>query len=129
MSNDISLLAAKIIDAELDADKAQAEVDRLKAELVKLAGISQDDEGAHAIGDVGGYKVTITCKINRTVDGDKLQSVAYDAGLSGHLSSLFRWKPSINMSAWRSADSRITAPLLSAITAKAGKPAVKIEKL
>ncbi len=127
--SDISDLAAKIFDAELAAARAQTEIDRLKAELVELAGISQDDDGAHALGDVGGYKVTITCKINRTVDGDKLQSVAYDNGLSDHLSNLFRWKPSINMAAWRAADSSITAPLLSAITAKPGKPAVKIEKL
>lgn len=127
--SDISFLTTRILLEEEAARRATEEADSLKAQLVELLGVSTDDEGAHSFPDCDGYKITVTCKINRTVDGDKLQSVAHDAGLSGHLSSLFRWKPSINMSAWKAADSSITAPLLSAITAKAGKPAVKIEKL
>lgn len=126
--NNLSELSAKIIEAEKAAREAAQHVDKLKNEMVSLLGVGIEDEGAHSF-NPDGYKITVTCKINRTVDGDKLQELAHEAGLFAHLQSLFRWKPSIDMKAWKSADESITAPLLSAITAKAGKPAVKIEKL
>jgi hypothetical protein len=65
-------------------------------------------------------------RINRKVDADKLQAIAAEAGLTEHLSSLFRWKPEIAMSAWKAASPNITTPLLDAITATPGRPSFTI---
>ena len=54
--------------------------------------------------------------------------LAAEAGLSDQLAHLFRWKPELNMSAWKAADESITTPLAGAITAKPGRPSFSITK-
>jgi len=57
-----------------------------------------------------------------------VQEIAAEAGLTEHLSSLFRWKPEINMSAWKNADEKITTPLLGGITTTPGRASFTITK-
>jgi hypothetical protein len=95
--------------------------DAIRAE----AKIAEDLDGTETLGDER-YVVKITGRIDRKVDADKLQEIAAEAGLSAHLGSLFRWKPEINMTAWKAADETITRPLAGAITAKPGRPSFKI---
>jgi hypothetical protein len=76
--------------------------------------------------EVEGYKVKIEGRINQKIDADKLQLLAAEAGLSEHLSSLFRWKPEINAKAWNAAADTVTLPLLGAITSTAGRPTFTI---
>ena len=66
--------------------------------------------------------------LDRKVNSAKLQDLAAEYGLTDHLSSLFRWTPEVNVSAWDSADPRITAPLLDAITTSNGRPSFTITK-
>ena len=73
-----------------------------------------------------GYKVKIEGRINQKIDADKLQLLAAEAGLSEHLSSLFRWKPEINAKVWNAAADAVTAPLLGAITSTPGRPTFSI---
>lgn len=127
MDNNLSALAARLEtakQAETDAVKARRS---LEDEIVSLVGVDENDEGT-TTAEPDGYKIKITGKINRTVDGDKLQELATEAGLFDHLQRLFRWKPSLNMAAWKNADESITAQLASAITAKPGRMTVKIER-
>jgi len=76
----------------------------------------------------GDFVIKVTGRINRTIDSEKLQELATESGLTDHLSSLFRWKPEVNMSAWTKADETITRPLAGAITAKPGRPSYAITK-
>jgi hypothetical protein len=71
--------------------------------------------------------VKIAGRIDRKVDGDKVQELAAEHGLTDHLSRLFRWKPEINMAAWKASDPSITQALAPAITAKPGRPSFAIE--
>jgi hypothetical protein len=73
-----------------------------------------------------GYKVKIEGRINQKIDADKLQLLATEAGLSEHLSSLFRWKPEINAKVWNAAADAVTLPLLGAITSTPGRPTFTI---
>lgn len=107
---------------EADAVSRRREIeDRIKS----LAGIAETLDGTETVVP-DGYTIKIVGRIDRKVDGDKLQELAAEAGLSEHLSSLFRWKPEINMSAWKAADDSITAPLAGAITAKPGRASFSI---
>lgn len=72
------------------------------------------------------YIIKVVGRIDRKVDADKVQELAAEHGLTAHLASLFRWKPEINMAAWKSADEAITKPLAPAITAKPGRPSFSI---
>lgn len=93
--------------------------------LVKALGIPETLDGTMNA-EADGFKIKIEGRINRKVNADKLQELAAEHGLGEHLSSLFRWKPELNMALWKAADKAITAPLLDAITATAGRPSFTI---
>jgi len=94
-------------------------------QLVKQFKVPDDLDGTTTEID-GDFKIKIDGRINRKVNGDKLQELAVEHGLTEHLSSLFRWKPEISMTAWKAADKKITTPLLDAITATPGRPSFTI---
>jgi hypothetical protein len=94
-------------------------------QLVKQFKVPDDLDGTTTETD-GGYKIKIDGRINRKINSDKLQELAIEHGLTEHLSSLFRWKPEIAMTAWKAADKKITTPLLDAITATPGRPSFTI---
>ena len=96
--------------------------------LLSLIGISENLEGTENVETEKGHKIKITGRMSRKVDGERLQEIAAEAGLTEHLSSLFRWKPEINMSAWKSADKSITEPLLGGITTQPGRASFTITK-
>lgn len=113
-------LTAKENEATATSDRRKIE-DRIKS----LAGIAESLDGTETVAPEK-FTIKIVGRIDRKVDSDKLQELAAEHGLSEHLSSLFRWKPEINMAAWRAADESITAPLAGAITAKPGRPSFSI---
>lgn len=109
-------------------ESAKIERRRVEDEIRKLAGIKEDLDGTESL-EAGGFVLKIVGRIDRKVDSDKVQELAAEHGITEHLSTLFRWTPEINMSAWNKADESITRPLAGAITAKAGRPSFKmIEK-
>ena len=115
------------IDAK-EAEKAAIDLRRsLEDELVMDLDISKTLDGTQNI-DADGYKIKVVGRLDRKVNADKLQDLAAEHGLTQHLSSLFRWKPEINVSAWKSADPLITAPLQDAITTTNGRPSFTITK-
>lgn len=115
------------IDAK-EAEKAAIDLRRaLEDELVVELGISKTLDGTQNI-EADGYKVKVIGRLDRKVNSDKLQDLAAEHGLTQHLSSLFRWKPEVNASAWKSADPLITAPLQDAITTTNGRPSFTITK-
>lgn len=73
-----------------------------------------------------GMVVKITGRLDRKVDSDKAQEIAAEHGLQSHLSTLFRWKPEIDMKAWRSASPELTQVFSQAITVKPGRPSFSI---
>ena len=92
----------------------------------RLARLADDLDGTENL-VAAGYKIKVTGRIDRKVDSERVQELAAEHGLLDHLSSLFRWKPELNVSAWKSTDPSITAPLAAAITAKPGRPSFSIE--
>ena len=114
---------------EAKAFEAQAIARRREIEdqLTKALAIPKDLEGTKNE-DVGQYKIKIVGRLDRKVNADKLQELAQESGLTEHLGSLFRWKPEINMTAWKAAHESITAPLLDAITTTAGRPSYAITR-
>ena len=111
-----------------EAEKAAIDLRRgIEDQLVADLGIAKTLDGTQNV-EVDGFKIKIVGRLDRKVNSDKLQDLAAEHGLTEHLSSLFRWKPEINASAWKSADPRITEPLLDAITSSNGRPSFTITK-
>jgi hypothetical protein len=113
-------LAAKEAEKEATEDRRRIE-DRIKS----LVGVAENMEGTETV-DPDQFTIKIVGRIDRKVDSDKLQELAAEHGLTEHLSSLFRWKPEINMAVWKATDEAITKPLAAAITAKPGRPSFTI---
>jgi len=119
-------LAQNWLEAK-SAEQAATERRReIEDKLLSLAGIAENMEGTENVETDGGYKIKITGRMGRKVDADRIQDIAAEEGSSEHLSSLFRWKPELNMAAWKNADKSITDPLLGGITTKPGRASFQI---
>ena len=123
----MTTLYQRWLDAKKLETAAVAERRELEDLMVETFAIPKDLDGTvkHAI---DGYVIKTEGRINKKVDAEKLQVLAAEAGLSEHLSSLFRWKPEINAKAWRAAADAVTQPLLGAITSTPGRPTFTITK-
>jgi histone H3/H4 len=119
-------MAAEWLEAK-EAERVTVEKRRdIEDSMRKVASIRDDTEGTETLA-LEGFRVKVVGRIDRKVDADKVQELAAEAGLTDHLSTLFRWKPEINMAIWKAADERITRPLAGAITAKPGRPSFTID--
>lgn len=116
-------LALKRVEASAAKERREIE-----DKIAEAYGLNPSNEGTLSF-DLDGYKVKITQRLTRSVDADTLQEVAAENGLTEHLSSLFRWKPSLDMNRWKATAEEITGPLEAAITTKAGRPSFSIETI
>jgi hypothetical protein len=108
--------------AESEAIEIRRQAEDVMLKRLKLDGAFEGTENY----EIGRYKVKIVGRLNRKIDAEKLQILAHENGLSEHLSALFRWKPDINVAAWKATDESITSVLLDAITTTAGRPSFAI---
>ena len=115
------------LDAKKVETKAVADRRELEDLIVKELAIPKDLD-CTVNREVPGFKVKLEGRINKKIDSDKLQMLAAEAGISQHLSSLFRWKPEIIAKAWDTAADAVTRPLLGAITSTPGRPTFTITK-
>jgi len=115
-------IAAK--QAEQTAVEWRREIEDCLADLLKIA---PDLDGTENVKH-DAYVVKIVGRLNRKVDGDLLQEIATQNGLENTLPILFRWKPEINVAAWKNAAESITGQLSGAITTTPGRPSFSISK-
>lgn len=98
---------------------------QIEDKLTEMLGLSEQSEGSKTI-EIGSVKMTIIGRVSKHIDADLLQDIAAEHGLTNQLSSLFRWKPEINMKEWRNANEQITRTLSGAITTKPGRPSYSV---
>jgi hypothetical protein len=125
LPNDMNELASMWLEAKAQEEDAIKDRRDIEDHIKKLAAVSEDHEGTETF-EPGRYEIKIVGRIDRKVDGDKVQELAAEFGLTDHLAKLFRWKPELNMAIWKATDATITGPLAGAITAKPGRPSFKI---
>ena len=115
----------------LDAKKLEASAVVLRRDIedqmVASLSVAKDLDGT-VKKELDGFVVKIEGRINKKIDAEKLQVLAAEAGLSEHLTSLVRWKPEINATAWKAAHPSLTNRLLGAITSTPGRPTFTITK-
>ena len=125
--SDLKTLSAEWLGFKSAEEKATTERRKVEDQMVKLLAIPPDFESTETA-EPEGFVVKVSGRIDRKVDGEKVQELAAEFGLTEHLAKLFRWKPEINMAIWKASDESITRPLAAAITAKPGRPSFKIIK-
>jgi hypothetical protein len=125
MQPDLKELSRQWLQHKAHEELATTERRKIEDQIVKLLAVAENFEGTETA-EPEGFVVKISGRIDRKVDGDKVQELAAEFGLTDHLAKLFRWKPELNMAIWKATDATITGPLAGAITAKPGRPSFKI---
>ena len=125
LPNDLNELSSLWLAAKKQEEDATTDRRDIEDHIRKLVSIAENLEGTETI-EQGIYEIKIVGRIDRKVDGDKVQELAAEFGLTEHLAKLFRWKPELNMAMWKATDESITSSLASAITAKPNRPSFKI---
>lgn len=115
-------MEAKAAEAEMTARRRA-----LEDEMTKSLQITEDWEGSYTMKD-GGFKINIKRAFTRKVDGKKLSAIASEFGLQDYLPTLFRWKPEINLKAWKDTEPSVTDKLAQAVTTTPGRVSFKIEE-
>ncbi len=121
------ILYQQWLDAKAAEKKIVADRRAIEDQIIKVFNIPKTLSNTQNV-EADGYKIKIAGRLDRKVNSVKLQDLAREYGLTDHLSSLFRWTPEVNVLAFESADPRITAPLLEAITTSNGRPSFTITK-
>ena len=115
-------MEAKAAETEMTARRRA-----LEDEMTKSLQITEDWEGSYTMKD-GGFKINIKRAFTRKVDDKRLTAIANEFGLQEYLSTLFRWKPEINLKAWKDAEPTVTDKLAQAVTTTPGRVSFKIEE-
>lgn len=127
ISSKLADLAAEWSEAKEAERKAQEKRREIEDAMSRLVKLPADLDGTERL-DADGWEIRVVGRIDRKVDTDALQDLAREAGLTDHLTALFRWKAEINAKAWDRAADEITRPLTGAITAKPGRPSFTCTK-
>ena len=123
MNEEIMPLANKWLDLKETERQATEARRHVEDQLISMVNTKLDGSATTKIDNI---TIKVTTRLNRRIDGDLLQDLAAENGLTDQLGTLFRWKPDLNMSAWKAADPAITTPLLDAITTSEGRPSFNI---
>lgn len=130
MTNTAESEVFKLSEAWLQAKEAERiaiEARRaVEDQLIQIFRISEQMEGTFNAKTLTGHSIKIVGRMTRKVDSDKAQYLAAEHGLTEHLSSLFRWKPEVNLTAWKATSPEITAVLADAVTVTASRPSFSI---
>ena len=106
--------------AEVEAiERRRAIEDALAEELA----IDPELDGTVS-GEEYGFKVKIVGRLNHKVDGQAVMKLPEKIQVE-----LFRWKPELNVAAWKKADAETSALVANCITTSAGRPSITVEKV
>lgn len=108
------------LDLKAQEDAIKKKRHRLEDKIRDQLGFSDLAEGTSTY-DLDGYIVKITGRHDRRIDAEGLKNVTFDIP-----EDLIKWKPTINLTAWRNADSRLIAAMSEVVTTSAGRPSFKI---
>lgn len=110
-----------------EAERLAVETRRsVENQLIQEFDISEQMEGTFNAKTNTGHQIKIVGRLSRKVDAEKVQELAAEHGLTEHLGNLFRWKPEINMTAWKATAPEITVLLADAVTVTASRPSFSI---
>lgn len=121
----IETLAKEWLDAKAAETKA-IECRRAVEDMLAAAVAFEAQYEGTTTAKSEGYTIKITGRMTRKVDSDLIQELAAEHGLGLYLTQLFRWKPEIDMKAWKGTSPEVTTILSKAITTTAGRPSFAI---
>jgi hypothetical protein len=99
----------------------------IEDEIKAAIGFDEGREGSETLPFYSG-RVTITARLDRKVDAQLARQLAKEHYLESWLDRLFRWKPELELRAWRKAPESVTQVFAPAITTKPGRATFALEE-
>jgi len=99
----------------------------IEDEIKAAIGFNEGREGSETLPFHGG-RVVIIARLDRKVDAQLARQLAAENHLEDWLDRIFRWKPELEVRAWRKAPEHITQVFAPAITTKPGRATFSLEK-
>ena len=124
-SDELRELCFEWTDAKEAEREAAIKLKEVEDKLIALLDADLSVDGTTRVID-GDVRINVTTRASRTVDDKKLKALAEEHDLEAHLSTLFRWKPEVNLREWRGADKKITKQLRDAIAITPNRPVIAI---
>jgi len=98
----------------------------IEDEIKVFIGFDEGREDSVAL-PLDGGRVTITARLDRKVDAQLARQLAAENHLEDWLDRIFRWKPELELRAWKKAPEHITQVFAPAITTKPGRATFSLE--
>ena len=128
MSQNLNELSVLWLEAK-NTERMATEARRIyEDQMLEIISLPENFDGTKNTNTSDGLEIKVVGRLTKKVDAEKLQDVAAEHGFTEHLSTLFRWKPEINVTAWKACDESITTPLLKAVTTTPARPSFSITK-
>lgn len=89
--------------------------------MAALIGVSPELDGTMAV-DAGHCVVKIVGRLSHKVNSETLDDIIRENGAEEVAHELFRFKPELNLRAWKQADDETQAMFFEAITTSASRP-------
>ena len=99
----------------------------IEDEIKAVIGFNEGREGSETLPFHGG-RVVITARLDRKVDAQLARQLAAENHLEDWLDRIFRWKPELEVRAWKKAPEYVTQAFAPAITTKPGRATFSLEK-
>jgi len=125
-----SFLERLLIEWRVAKQLEQEAVHRRRAiedEIKAAIGFDEGREGSETLPFNGG-RVVITARLDRKVDAQLARQLAAENHLEDWLDRIFRWKPELEVRAWKKAPEYVTQTFAPVITTKPGRATFSLEK-
>jgi hypothetical protein len=128
MNLDLDAASEAWMEAKAAEKKAVERRRAIEDHLASLLGVAETLEGTQTTVTDGGHRIKLVGRMSRKVDRHAASDVAAEYGLEAQMDKLFRWKPEINVSAWKAAPESVTRLFLKSITTTPSRVSFSIEK-
>jgi len=107
--------------------KLTLDMEEVEAKIKLNLGAPEELNGSKTITQ-GDVKFTLSGKLNRTIDSNKLKDIAKEHNISDCLDVIFSWKPTVVAKEWTGVSDEYKNILAQSFTEKYGKVSLKITK-
>lgn len=128
MNLDLDAASEAWMEAKAAERKAVERRRVIEDHLASLLGVAETLDGTETTVTDGGHRIKLVGRMSRKVDRHTASDVAAEYGLEAHMDNLFRWKPEINVAAWKAAPESVTRLFLKSITTTPSRVSFSIEK-
>jgi len=113
-------------EAAKSQEKEAVEQRRLiEDEMASIMGLSPDLDGTASF-DVGSCVIKVVGRLSHKVNSEVLDDIIRENGAEEVASQVFRFKPELNLRAWKQSDPEVQNLFFEAITTSAGRPSFAI---